>query len=235
MTRHRTFLAACAALLLTATGATSAAGLTAGRVVDLQIENATVAPVTGEPALRVSGPVGWSFEADVREGLRQHPDTRVLVVDGPGGLRAQALRVAELANERGLVVRVDGRCASACALLWAAARQREMTFASGLGLHGSALDPKLPLPDAMRRKIIERNDRQTDDVLRGAGFPARIIAAGARTPPTSMSWFSPYELQTGGVPFVLLDATGQRARFDPQTGRLTAELHDTAGAASTHN
>lgn len=226
-------LAACAALLAGLSGAACAAGLTAGRAVDLQIENATVQPVPGEPALRVSGPVGWSFEADVREALRQHPEVRVLVMDGPGGLRAQALRVAELANERGLTVRVDGRCASACALLWASARRREMTFSSGIGLHGSALDPALPLPESMRRRIIERNDRQTDDVLRGAGFPARIIAAGAKTPPTSMSWFSPYELQTGGVPFTLLDEAGRQVAVDPQTGRLTAVAGPVTGAG--HN
>ena len=140
------------------------------------------------------------------------------------------MRVADLANERGLVVRVAGRCASACALLWAAAEHREMTFDSGLGLHKSALDPTLPLPDVMRRRIMARNDRQTDDVLRRAGFPERIIAVGATTPAGSMSWFSPYELKTGGVPFALVDAAGHAASLDPRTGRITAQVGAPAGA-----
>lgn len=228
MTRHRTF-AAFAALLALATSAAPAAGLsTTSPAGALAADDASVAPVPGQPALRVSGPVGWSFEANVREGLRQHPETRVLVIDGPGGLRAQALRVAELANERGLAVRVDGRCASACALLWAAARRREMTWTSGLGLHGSALDPNLGLPEPMRRRIIARNDRQTDDVLRGAGFPARIIAAGAATPASGMSWFSAVELLGGGVPFAMVDGDGHAVAMDVRTGRLLGAAHPPA-------
>lgn len=231
VTRHRSFLAATAALLFGASGLAAGAGLSTGHAADLQVQNATIEPIPGEAALRVSGPVGWSFEADVRDGLRQYPQTRVLLIDGPGGLRGQALRVAELANERGLVVRVDGRCASACALLWAAAERREMTFDSGIGLHKSALDPTLPLPDSMRAKIMARNDRQTDDVLRHAHFPDRIISVGATTPASSMSWFSPYELKTGGVPFVLLDRQGRAASIDPETGRITAQADGAANVA----
>jgi hypothetical protein len=61
---------------------------------------------------------------------------------------------------------------------------------------------------------------KTDDVLRQAGFPERVIAAGAATPATSMSWFSPYELRTGGVPFDLVDGTGRTASLDARTGRV---------------
>lgn len=187
---------------------------------DVRVDNASVAPLPAQRALRIDGVVGQRFEASIREALQRYPDTRVLIVSGPGGMRGQALRVAELANARGLAVRIDGRCASACALLWAAANRREMTYASGVGLHRSALDPSLGLPDRVRESIMARNDQQTDDVLRRAGFPERVIAAGATTPANSMSWFSPYELQTGGVPFVLLDGAGHAAALDPRTGRV---------------
>lgn len=220
VTRHRLLSAALAALAFTAAGAACATGVATPAASPADRDTATVEPVPGQAALRVSGPVGWSFEADVREGLRRYPDTRVLVIDGPGGLRAQALRVAELANERGLAVRVAGRCASACALLWAAARHREMTWDSGLGLHGSALDPDLGLPENVRRRIIARNDRQTDDVLREAGFPARIIAAGAATPASSMTWFSAVELLGSGVPFAMVDGEGHAVAMDVRTGRV---------------
>lgn len=213
-TVKRTLVAATAALVLAA-GAVRAAD--APGVDD---DNATVQAIPAEHALRISGVIGDRFENDVRAALTRNPDTRRLIVSGPGGMRAQALRVAELANARGLAVRVSGRCASACALMWAAANTREMTFDSGLGLHRSALDPSLPLPGVVREKIMARNDRQTDDVLRRAGFPERVIAAGASTPATSMSWFSPYELKTGGVPFQLLDTRGHAASLDPHTGRL---------------
>lgn len=209
------FLAAAHLLLLLATGAACAAD-----VVDVDSDNATVEAVPGDHAIRVSGVIGQRFESDVRAALDRNPETQRLIISGPGGMRAQALRVAELANQRGLAVRVSGRCASACALMWAAANTREMTFDSGLGLHRSALDPSLALPDLVREKIMARNDRQTDDVLRHAGFPEHMIAVGASTPASSMSWFSPYELKTGGVPFVLLDTSGHAAALDTSTGRL---------------
>ena len=210
----RALVAATAALVLAAGGA-NAAG-----VVDAELPATAIETVPAEHALRISGLIGARFEADLRRALDGHPDVRRLIVTGPGGMRAQALRVAELANARGLTVRIAGRCASACALLWAAAKSREMTFDSGVGLHRSALDPSLALPDAVRESLMARNDRQTDDVLRQAGFPERVIAAGAATPATSMSWFSPYELRTGGVPFQLLDGAGHTASLDSRTGRV---------------
>ncbi|MGY4516852.1 hypothetical protein [Lysobacter sp. HA18] len=218
-------LVAASVALLVVTGAVRAAD-----VPDVDTDNATVEVVANDHALRISGVIGQRFENDVRAALDRNPDTQRLIVSGPGGMRAQALRVADLANARGIAVRVTGRCASACALMWAAATTREMTYDSGLGLHRSALDPSLALPDLLRQKIMARNDRQTDDVLRKAGFPERVIAAGASTPASSMSWFSPYELKTGGVPFVLLDTSGQLASMDAKTGRL---VHASASAATT--
>jgi hypothetical protein len=211
---NRALVAATAALLFIAGGARAA------ETPDVDVDNALVEALPSEHALRVSGVVGARFEADVRRALDADPSVRRLVISGPGGMRAQALRVADLANARGLTVRVAGRCASACALLWAASKSREMTYDSGLGLHRSGLDPALALPDGVRTMLMARNDRQTDDVLRHAGFPERVIAAGAATPATSMSWFSPYELRTGGVPFELVDGTGRTASLDSRTGRV---------------
>ncbi|WP_133477329.1 hypothetical protein [Cognatilysobacter segetis] len=209
------FLVAATAALLVAAGGVHAAG-----IPDAEVDNAAVRVSPTEQALRVDGVIGPRFEADVRRALDANPAVRRLIVTGPGGMRAQALRVAELANARGLTVRVAGRCASACALLWAASKSREMTYDAGIGLHRSGLDPSLGLPEGVRAMLMARNDRQTDDVLRQAGFPERVIAAGASTPATSMSWFSPYELRTGGVPFDLVDAAGRTASLDRRTGRV---------------
>ena len=141
----------------------------------------------------------------MRDWLSRYPDTRVLVVQSPGGMRWQALELADLLNARGITVRVDGRCASACALLWAAADSREMEVGSRLGLHSSRLPTPLPLPATVRQWIAAFNDRRTDRVLRDAGFPERVIEQGSRTPPTSMSWFDSADLRAGDVPFVLRD------------------------------
>ena len=181
-------------------------------------ENAVVTPAATGDALHVSGVIGSQFEPDVREALHRHPSIRRIVVASPGGLRAQALRVGSLVNRHGLTVRVEGRCASACVLLWATAASREMTVDSRIGLHRSSLDPDLPIPDTVRRQLIERNDRETDEVLRRAGFSQRVVAMGAATPPTTMAWFTPGELKVEGVPFALVDDGDRGGGGFPRSG-----------------
>lgn len=164
--------------------------------------NATVTPQLGGQALHVSGVIGPEFEPDIRRALRRHPEVRHVVVESPGGLRAQAMRAGQLLNRRGITVRVDGRCASACALLWATASSREMTAGSRIGLHRSSLDRDLPIPAAMREQLMRHNDRGTDATLLRAGFPAHVVERGASTPPGTMAWFRADEL--AGVRFALL-------------------------------
>ena len=166
------------------------------------------AVITADPvarALHVSGAIGPRFDRDLHAWLRRHPATRTVVIRSPGGLRAPALRAARLIDARGLTLRVDGRCASACALLWAAVESREMTRDSRLGLHSSHLPGALPLPEAVKKRIVARNDRQTDRVFRAGGFPERLVAIGRRTPPSTMSWLHPLELEREGVRFVLVE------------------------------
>lgn len=198
---HRRLSAALAAVLLALPTAALAAGAaTPSRAYPA---DATVEYLAAEQAVRVRGPIGPRFEPRLRAMLDAHPDARRVVVQSPGGMRRQALRAASLLNERGLPVRIAGRCASACALLWAAVDQREMTAGSRLGLHRSKLVGPLVFPDAIAQQINAHNDRETDAVLRKAGFPEHVVAAGSATPPTSMSWFAADQLQRDGVPFVL--------------------------------
>lgn len=185
--------AACAATLVVASGVCAAS------------TEAVVTVSTDRQSLHVAGVIGPRFERDVRKALRRHRGIRELVIESPGGMRAQALQVGRLLNARGITVRVERRCASACVLLWAVARSREMTTDARLGLHRSSLDPSLPLPGSIRDELMRRNDRETDAVLRAAGFPERIVAQGAATPPTAMSWFRADELRREGVPFALVE------------------------------
>jgi len=186
-----------------------ATGVAAAGVPRPPVENATVTPLPGKEALRVEGVIGPDFERSIRRALRRHPHLHRIVITSPGGMRAQAMRVGELANRRGMTVRAEGRCASACVLLWATAASREMTAGSRIGLHRSNLEGTLPIPEAMRAQLIRRNDRETDAVLLNAGFPARVVEAGAATPPTTMAWFRADDL--AGVRFELLESTSTAA------------------------
>jgi hypothetical protein len=182
----------------------SGTAMAAGSAVDL--DNAVVTVSEADRTLYVDGVFGPKFEPDVRAAIERNPRLQRVVVRSPGGMRAPAMRVADLFNRRGMTVRVEGRCASACVLLFATARSREMTADSKIGLHRSSLDPDLPIPDTLRQQLMERNDRETDEVLRKGGFSTRVIAMGAATPSSTMTWFTPGELRVEGVPFLLLDA-----------------------------
>lgn len=214
------------AILLAVTGVAAAAG----GADDL--DDARVDVTDAGRAIHVDGVFGPAFEPAVRDAIERHPDVRRLVVRSPGGMRAPALRVGELLNRRGVTVRVEGRCASACVLLFATAKSREMTAGSRIGLHRSSLDPDLPIPESLRRQLMERNDRETDEVLRKGGFSSRVIAMGAATPPTTMTWFTPGELQVEGVPFVLLEASASTGTAALPAGAGTSV--DAGSVAASH-
>lgn len=189
------------------------------------------ARVTADPAarvLRVDGIIGPDFEKDVRDALLRDPRIRQVVVRSPGGMRAPALRVADFINRRGVTVRVDGKCASACVLLWATASSREMTATSRIGLHRSSLDESLPIPDSMRQELMRRNDRETDDVLLKAGFPTDVVAVGSATPASTMAWFDPHRLRQGGLSFVLVEA---RSASSMASAGMTVAGQARSGAA----
>ena len=162
---------------------------------------ARVAPRPEARALVVRGAIGAGFAEAVRAGLDAQPATRVLVVHSHGGRLGEARDAAALLNARGVAVRIDGRCASACALLWALADAREMTVGSRLGLHRSSWPVALPV--AIRRWAEARSDDRIAQSLRAAGFSRRLVARGRRTPPAAMHWVDALSLKREDVAFVL--------------------------------
>ncbi|MEE3623056.1 hypothetical protein UCD39_03535 [Nitrospirillum sp. BR 11752] len=79
-------------------------------------------------------------------------ETRTLVLDSGGGDVTVALAMARLIHDRGLDVRVDGRCASACALLpFLAGRHKVVAPGAVVEFHSTnSLDPR-DTPDARAR------------------------------------------------------------------------------------
>lgn len=183
--------------------------------------DASVSAMAGDSVLYVSGVIGPNFERDVATAIALQRGIRRIVIDSPGGLRAQALRVGALAERLGIAVRIDGQCASACVLLWATADRREITAGSRIGLHRSSLADDLPIDAATRERLMRRNDDETIAVLRDARFPAPIVHAAASTPAHAMTWFDASELAALGAPFAAVAA----ARHAPQASDGTSPAH----------
>jgi hypothetical protein len=160
-----------------------------------------ITALPGEGALQVTGRIGPRFAASVQAALDAHPDTRVLVVRSRGGLLHEARKVAALLNARRIAIRADGRCASACAVLWAATDAREMTADARLGLHRSKWP--VPLPAPLRAFAEKRSDRANVRTFLDAGFSAALARRAAETPSSSMYWIGALELQQERVSFAL--------------------------------
>lgn len=157
--------------------------------------------VPEEQALHVRGRIGPRYAARVRAALDAHPDTRVLVVRSRGGFVGEARKLAALLNARGIAVRADGRCASSCAVLWAATDARALTRDARLGLHRSKWP--VPLPAPLRSWVEKRSDRAIVRVLLDAGFSPTLARRAADTPNTGMYWVDALDLQQERVAFVL--------------------------------
>ena len=168
----------------------------AARAADYEIQ-----PVPSEHALRVTGRIGPRFAASVRGAIAMYPDTRVLIVRSRGGLLHEARAAAAVLNAHAIAIRVDGGCASACAVLWAATDVREMTVDSRLGLHRSRWP--VPLPALLRAWAEKRSDRANVQVFLDAGFSPELAQRAARTPSSSMFWIGALELKREQVQFVL--------------------------------
>jgi hypothetical protein len=157
------------------------------------------------------GDIGPGFDEAIGSALRRFPDARTLSIAwSRGGLQASALRAARDLNRHGMAVRIDGRCASACATLWASSKARQAHPKAMLGLHDGILAKDVP---AWLRDRIARSARtRTADALRGAGFPEREIQRGAHTPNTSIHWLDVPALQRAGVKFELVEPDHVRRR-----------------------
>jgi hypothetical protein len=152
-------------------------------------------------ALHVTGRIGSRFAASVQAALDAYPATRVLVVRSRGGLLHEARKVAALLNARGIAIRADGRCASACAVMWAATNARELTPDARLGLHRSKWP--VPLPALLRAFAEKRSDRANVRTFLAAGFSPALAQRAARTPSSTMFWVGARELEVEQVAFVL--------------------------------
>ena len=164
-------------------------------------EQFEITPLPADDALQVTGRIGPHFSSRVQAALDAWPATRVLIVRSRGGRIAEARKLAALLNARGIAVRADGRCASACAVLWAATNAREMTIDSRLGLHRSKWP--VPLPAPLRAWAEKRSDRAIVQTFLDAGFSPELARRAAETPSSSMFWVGALDLKQERVEFVL--------------------------------
>lgn len=146
------------------------------------------------------GGMGKSFDVVVASALRRFPKTKRLVVSGsPGGSVNGVVGAAKRLNRHAVAVRIEGDCASACALLWALADVRQALPAGKIGLHAGRADSKVP--EWLHGVAASRNRTRFEAALRTAGFPPETIARGLATPHDRIFWIDAPSLRRMGVRF----------------------------------
>jgi hypothetical protein len=104
-----------------------------------------------------------------------------LILDSDGGYVTAAGRMAALVISLHADTHVDDRCASACALVFAAGHHRTAGPEARIGVHQSTGSPEV--------------DVVFENTLRALGTPPAVVEAMQRTPSRSIYWVSEAQLR----------------------------------------
>lgn len=172
----RGLLAAAALLAALATGSACAND----RIGDFVVYS------TASDIIALDGEIDAGTIRDFHRALKARPNTRVILLESPGGYVDEALRLAAEIRRRGLSTAIprDFGCYSACSYLFFAGK--EHVVRGELGVHQVAEEGGKP-----GAVIYDGDVRQA---LRRYGAPASVIKAMAATPSSDMYVFSAKEI-----------------------------------------
>lgn len=153
---------------------------------------------TTASTITVSGGIKYGLAEALENALRDAPGTRTLVLNSPGGRLGAAELVFDVVRSHSLATHVDGSCASACTIIFAAGVERTIGSSGRLGYHSASSGYRLRSDDAsadayFRGVMIEAgfDASFTERVLRVSSrdiwnpTTAELFAAGAITPATA--------------------------------------------------
>jgi hypothetical protein len=143
--------------------------------------------------VRLSGNLDYAAYRGLQASLATGVQVEALVLTSDGGLVYAARAIARLVAENRLGTRVEGRCASACVLVFLAGRPRSKPPEAELGFHGYAEQSNVPI---LNIPAEEARDRAT---FRAAGVAPAFIDKAFATPPSDMWIPNDAELREGGV------------------------------------
>jgi hypothetical protein len=132
--------------------------------------------------LVMSGMIGRGSYREFRRAVSRSK-AEVVVLEGPGGILGEALLIAEEVRRRGLttVVAANGRCASACAIVFLAGRTKHMGRGAAVGLHAASFENGVADPQATSIMA---------GYLRELGVPANTLRRMASTAPQDIRWLT---------------------------------------------
>lgn len=115
-----------------------------------------------------------------------------------GGENAAALRLAQVLNQRRVIMRVEKVCASACLLAWASVAHREASEGAMFGIHASH-DGNGDRGGELVSRALSYQDREMSLALINAGFPKGRVSEAMSKPTEVVTWVAGNEMEAMGV------------------------------------
>ena len=146
-----------------------------------------------ETVIRASGPIRLGDEARFLEVTRGFGERLYLLLDSPGGNVAAANSMRALVHGLGIRVLIpaDAECASACFLLFVAARERVVERGARVGVHSASRAGREEQGSLAATTIAAR-------IAADYGVPPTVVARMVTTPPGDMWWLP--EADLGAIP-----------------------------------
>jgi len=165
-------------------------------------------------AVVVKGTIGATTPKDFEAVLEAHPDTRLVLLDSPGGWVHGANEIAKAVNAKALTARVQGDCASACVAIWAASPAREMTPKSEIGLHRAAALVRLPdglsqIAAIPLQVLMRIGGSGYTHWLRYAGFSDAALSRMREVSPDEIWLLGADDLRAAGVKVAVVGGQGR--------------------------
>lgn len=122
------------------------------------------------------------------------PKAAYVVLDGPGGVLGQALLIGDEIRKRGLstVIRQNGRCIAACAVVFLSGRTKYMGKDAGVGIIAAT---------TRDGKVSPAGTAVLAAYLRSVGVPERAVRVMSVTPPSIIYWLTYPEKRALGIKF----------------------------------
>lgn len=188
----------------------------------------------GRVAIHMRGIIEYGDQVKAAAARQAAPTASLFLLNSPGGNVFSSIEIGRL-NTLPAEVRTGEECASACAMIWASARERYIEPGAMVGFHGVSrtVNGSEQLEPQMNAEVAAYYSR--------LGFSEEAIRIMTSAPPTGMRWindldaahgiaFAPRQT-TSGTPISTAPAprdTPQQATTDPwpQPKRVgTFEVH----------
>jgi hypothetical protein len=119
----------------------------------------------------------------------------VVSLHSNGGSFRPAMRIATLIKQRGWSTHVEGRCLSACAIIWLSGSQKSMSTAAQIGFHQAY--------NSETGQVSDRSMNILRSYLAKLGYSKEMIEFAAQAPPADMNYFTEDDGKKLGVQVIV--------------------------------